>query len=410
VGIILLYTAPAVSAGCYCLLTQEATMNVFSNIVPALILSAVYFAFLHVNERYFYRKISHKMLFFVSFFLSFTLLGMATEFPLGILWMAAVVIAALDSGMELAVATHVVLMVQYAFLLLPQDKGFYRFSGCILFGMVLAFLFSLFQELNAAFYLALILLACDGVLQLIVYRFSIALLKENQMAALAEAGSVLFLVLAGIFYLKKYGVRQCRPDSEESFEKTEQLLEGLQEEQKEETRTEEARLQILIASDYELMLRMKGYSEELLKHSRKISTLSEQAAKVVGGNGLLAKAGGLYHEIGRMEDGKDYIEAGIRIGKEHNFPERLLAVMRQHSTDFELPESTEAAVVMLSDCIVSAGEYLIKSGKRGMISDEQIVNNIFQNRIKKGNLESAGMTLEQIRDLWNFYVENAFLE
>ena len=200
-------------------------------------------------------------------------------------------------------------------------------------------------------------------------------------------------VLTGIFYLKKYGTRQRSPDSGEPF-----LI------------AEEAQLKMLTASDYELMLCLKGYSEELLNHSCRIGTLSEQAAGVVGGNKLLAKAGGLYHEIGRMEDKKDYIEAGIRIGKEHNFPERLLAVMRQHSVVFELPESKEAAVVMLSDCIVSASEYLMKSEKRAKLSDEQIVNNIFQNRIKKGNLKSAGMTLEQIRDLWNFYIENAFLE
>ncbi len=393
IGVILLYTAPAVSVGCYCLLTQEAMIDAISGIVPALILSAMYFTFLHVNEGYFYQKISHKMLFFISFFLSFTLLGTAAGFPLGVLWMAAVVIAALDSGLELAVVTHVVLMIQYAFLILPQDNGFYRFFCYILFGMVAAFLFSLFKELNTAFYLALVLLACDGVLQLVVCRFSLAFLKENWITALVETGSVLFLVLTGIFYLKKYGTRQRSPDSGEPF-----LI------------AEEAQLKMLTASDYELMLCLKGYSEELLNHSCRIGTLSEQAAGVVGGNKLLAKAGGLYHEIGRMEDKKDYIEAGIRIGKEHNFPERLLAVMRQHSVVFELPESKEAAVVMLSDCIVSAREYLMKSEKQAKLSDEQIVNNIFQNRIKKGNLKSAGMTLEQIRDLWNFYIENAFLE
>lgn len=393
IGVILLYTAPTVSVGCYCLLTQEAVIDVFSVIVPTLILSVMYFTFLHVNEGYFYQKISHKLLFFISFFLSFTLLGMATGFSLGILWMAAIVIAALDSGMELAVATHVVLMIQYAFLFLPQDNGFYRFFCYILFGMVSALLFSLFKELNTVFYLALILLACDGVLQLVACRFSLAFLKENWLAALMETCSVLFFVLAGVLYLKKYGARQWRPDSEEAF-----------------AIAEEAQLQILIASDYELILRLGGYSEELLKHSLRIGALSEQAAGVVGGNKLLAKAGGLYHEIGRMEDKKDYIKAGIRIGKEYNFPERLLAVMRQHSTAFEFPESKEAAVVMLSDCIVSASEHLMKSGKRAGFSDEQIVNNIFQNRIKKGNLKSAGMTLEQIRDLWNFYIENAFLE
>ena len=45
IGVILLYTAPAVSVGCYCLLTQEAMIDAISGIVPALILSAMYITF-----------------------------------------------------------------------------------------------------------------------------------------------------------------------------------------------------------------------------------------------------------------------------------------------------------------------------------------------------------------------------
>lgn len=409
IGIVFIYTAPAASVGCYCLLTHETVIDAFSNIVLALILAGMYFTFLHVNQGYFYQKISHKLLFFISFFMSFVFLGMATGLPVGIFWMTAVVITALDCGIELAVATHVALMIQYASLLLPLDNGFYRFSGCILFGVVTALLFSLLKSLDSVFYLALILFACDGILQLVACRFSFSLLKENWIAALVETGSVLFFVLTGIIYLKKYGARQWMPKKEDYSEPAGQMLENTEEEQTErKIQQEEARLQTLIAPDYELLLRLQGYSEELLRHSQRISALSAGAAEAIGGNIMLAKAGGLYHEIGRMEDEDDYIEAGTRIGQEYDFPEKLLAVMRQHSTGFELPKSMEAAVVMLSDCIVSTSEFLVKNGKREMLSDEQLINSIFQNRLEKGNLEFAGMTLKQIQDLQDFYIRNAF--
>ena len=409
IGIVFLYTAPAASVGCYCLLTHETIIDAFSNIVLALILAGMYFTFLHVNQGYFYQKISHKLLFFISFFMSFVFLGMATGLPVGIFWMTAVVITALDCGIELAVATHVALMIQYASLLLPLDNGFYRFSGCILFGVVAALLFSLLKSLDSVFYLALILFACDGILQLVACKFSFSLLKENWIAALVETGSVLFFVLIGIIYLKKYGARQWMPKKEDYSEPAGQMIENTEEEQAErKIQQEEARLQMLIAPDYELLLRLQGYSEELLQHSQRISALSAGAAEAIGGNIMLAKAGGLYHEIGRIEDEDDYIEAGTRIGQEYDFPEKLLAVMRQHSTGFELPKSMEAAVVMLSDCIVSTSEFLVKNGKREMLSDEQLINSIFQNRLEKGNLEFAGMTLEQIQDLQNFYIRNAF--
>lgn len=409
IGIVFIYTAPVASVGCYCLLTHETIIDAFSNIVLALILAGMYFTFLHVNQGYFYQKISHKLLFFISFFMSFVFLGMATGLPVGIFWMTAVVITALDCGIELAVATHVALMIQYASLLLPLDNGFYRFSGCILFGVVAALLFSLLKSLDSVFYLALILFACDGILQLVACKFSFSLLKENWIAALVETGSVLFFVLIGIIYLKKYGARQWMPKKEDYSEPAGQMIENTEEEQAErKIQQEEARLQMLIAPDYELLLRLQGYSEELLQHSQRISALSAGAAEAIGGNIMLAKAGGLYHEIGRIEDEDDYIEAGTRIGQEYDFPEKLLAVMRQHSTGFELPKSMEAAVVMLSDCIVSTSEFLVKNGKREMLSDEQLINSIFQNRLEKGNLEFAGMTLEQIQDLQNFYIRNAF--
>ena len=84
--------------------------------------------------------------------------------------------------------------------------------------------------------------------------------------------------------------------------------------------------------------------------------------------------------------------------------------MRQHSTGFELPKSAEAAVVMLCDCIISTSEYLTKSGRRAKISDTQLVTSIFQNRLEKGNLQYAGMTVEQIQTLKEFYIENTFAE
>ncbi len=425
IGIIFLYSAPAASVGFYCLLNHETAIDAFSNIVLALILAGIYFTFLHVNQGYFYQKISHKLLYFISFFLSFVFLGLATGLPVGLLWLAAVVVAALDGGVELAVATHFALMVQYASLLLPKDNGFYRFSGCILFGMVTALLFSLLKGLDAIFYLALILLACDGILQFVTCRFNLSVLQKHWLEAMIEVGSVLALVLFGGFYIKKCGARQWKPEhgffpgkEEQAEESKEEMPEPTPKEQElfieegkqpEQESIEAKQLEILASSDYGLMLRLKEYSEELFSHSLKIGELSGQAALAVGGDEMLARAGGLYHEIGRMEDGNDYIEAGIRIGREYGFPENLLAVMRQHSTGFELPKSMEAAIVMLSDCIVSTSEYLVKNGRRELLSDEQLVNSIFQNRLEKGNLKYAGMTTEQIQDLLEFYIGNAFV-
>lgn len=416
IGTVLLYMAPMFSVGIYCMLLHKTVIDAFSNIVLALILVGGYFTFLHVNRDYFYQKISHKLLYFGSFFLSFVLLGAGTKFPVGVFWMAAVVIAALGCGIELAIATQVVLMVQYTLLLLPQDNGFYRFSGYLLLGIVIALLFSILKGMDAIPYLALILAACDGILQFVVYHFNLALMQDAVIEITVEIVSVLVFALAGAGYLRVYGARRWAGDENREADKiVEQAVEdsGILEEEVSQNdellQKELIRLKQLTASDFELLIRLQSYSQSLMLHSQKIGELSEKAAAAIGGNAVLAKAGGLYHEIGRMEDENDYIEAGTRIGQEYDFPDSLLAVMRQHSTGFEFPKSAEAAVVMLSDCIISTSEYLEKSGKRNSISDEQLVYSIFQNRLEKGNLEHAGMTSEQIQSLREFYAKNTFI-
>ena len=83
-------------------------------------------------------------------------------------------------------------------------------------------------------------------------------------------------------------------------------------------------------------------------------------------------------------------------------------MIRQHSTGFEKPKSIEAAIVMLSDCIISTSEYLEKTGDRQAVSDEKLIESIFNNRIEKGNLEDVYITDEKIEALKKFYIENAF--
>ena len=440
---------------------------------------------MHINQNHLYQKISNPLLYFCSFFLSCVLLGGSSGISLGVFWMLAVVVAALSSGMELALSTHIVLMVQYALLILPKDSGFYRFLAYILLGLVVALLFSQLKDKKAVAYLALILAACDGVLQCVVFQFNLVKMSADITGIIVELISILVFVGIGFVYLQKCAVAVDAVESEaeaskeatESVtdrdvaeEKTEEVIAEVTEmeveataeeavvdvsemevedtyeeaavetaelevedsdeettvhvseieveataeerrtEESEKTETEEFVLQRVTEPGYELMERLKAYSDILYTHSERISLLSEKAARVIGGNAQLAKAAGMYHELGRVENESDYIEAGTKIGQEHGFSDELLAVMRQHSTGFELPKSAEAAIVMLSDCIISTSDFLAKSGKREKISDKQLVTSIFQNRLNKGNLEQSGMTEEQIQTLKEFYIENTFVK
>lgn len=186
----LLYAAPIASSGIYGIIRRADAISILSDLVIALILATVYLTCLRVNQKSFYLKIKMPLLYFASLFVSFVFLGIRAGFPVGILWMAAVVVAALGSGMEVAVATHLFLMIQYVLVLFPQDEGFYSFAAYILMGMVLALLFSQLKGVEAVPYLTIILLASNGVMQCVVYHLDLDDMRTHMFAILIDRKSV----------------------------------------------------------------------------------------------------------------------------------------------------------------------------------------------------------------------------
>ena len=80
------------------------------------------------------------------------------------------------------------------------------------------------------------------------------------------------------------------------------------------------KLSLILEADFGLLLRLQEFSGQLFIHSMTISSVSAQAARHMGGNVLLAQAGGLYHEIGRITGDSNYIDAGVKLAEEYDFP------------------------------------------------------------------------------------------
>lgn len=159
--------------------------------------------------------------------------------------------------------------------------------------------------------------------------------------------------------------------------------------------------ELLIADDNVLLKRIREYSEALYQHSAMIGDISERAANLIGADPTLAKAGGLYHEVGKII-GKDYIEEGQKIADEYAFPNALKEILRQHNIKHEKPASVEAAIVMLTDNVLSTVEYIIKTGDNKFTSDK-IIDNIFQMRMDKGTFDESGLSLKDYKVLKEFY-------
>lgn len=159
--------------------------------------------------------------------------------------------------------------------------------------------------------------------------------------------------------------------------------------------------EVLCNLNNELLMKLKQFSENLYSHSLFIGDLSSRAAKEIGANDMLAFAGGLYHEIGKI-NGKNYIEEGLNIADEHAFPKELKAIMKEHNIKYEKPSSIEAAIVMLSDSVVSTIEYIEKNNDHRYTTNK-VIDNIFQMRMDKGTFDAATFSLKDYKSLKEFY-------
>jgi len=268
----------------------------------------------------------------------------------------------------------------------------------ILYLLVLGTVICLFsvtiKKLSSLGYGVVIILSIQLILLLINHNFLLEdTLKVNTLYSLLSS---LVIIASGwcIFYLyqKRTGLSL--------------------EEQKESITAEELRLTEILNPEFPLLKRLKNTSVTLYKHSLLIGEIAGKAAKAAGVDEMIARAGGMYHQIGRLEN-KEYVEDGLKLAREYQLPDSVEDMIKQHNLKYEKPQTPEAAIVMLTISIVSMLEYLEKDGGglKGTSKDntgvpiEKIVDNIFQMRLTKGSLDESGLTLKQYNRLKEFFLQ-----
>lgn len=153
--------------------------------------------------------------------------------------------------------------------------------------------------------------------------------------------------------------------------------------------------------DYELRLRLQKELPEVYSHSLMVAQVSEAAAKELQVDESLCYAGGLYHEIGRLED-KDYIQAGILLAKAKHFPDKLIVILEQHNVRGGVAKTPEAAIVMMTDSVLSVIE---RVGEKTVPEQKEMIKKLFNLRVEQGALEASGLSLREYRKLLCFFID-----
>ena len=353
----------------------------------ALILGGIFLMLLHGREDFLWKQIASKAGYLVIFAFCVCLIGVASRYSVGVLWMLLLIVVGYQKEQELKVFTFGMLMAVYLCnaLMVHQQIGLLEYY--LVMGIALLLILSLVHKKEEIPYAGVILLTLCLALLIFQNKFDFRAMWQNRFAVVLEIGSLVFLLLVCVMLIMWQEGETIDTVSERTV--LENGLFGF------------------LQDDFELLQQLKE-NEELYHHSYEISRVSTLAAREIGCDSMLAGVGGMYHEAGRLLDQNNYMEANRVLAEKYQFPVSLQDVIRQHNTGSEVPKSREAAIVMLSDCILSTSEYLEKSGKRAVISDEKLVKSIFSNRLAKGSLKESGLSQEEIHQLEEFYISHAF--
>ena len=190
------------------------------------------------------------------------------------------------------------------------------------------------------------------------------------------------------------------------------------------------------------------------QHTLTIARLAESAANAIGANGLQAKVGAYFHDVGKitraeyfvenqMEIGnkhdkikpeqsvkliREHVMDGIKIARQYNLPERIIDFIPTHhgtttikyfldkareenpDVDESLfcypgprPHSRETAIVMLADAVEATARALTDPNTRTI---SETVDQIIKRRFTDGQLDECDLTLADLTRIREAFVRN----
>lgn len=211
------------------------------------------------------------------------------------------------------------------------------------------------------------------------------------------------------------------------------------------------------------MLELSNPNQPLLKrllveapgtynHSIIVANLAEAAAEAVGADGLLARVGSYFHDVGKlkrpyffienqfmMDNPHDkyppslsalvitaHIKDGVELAKEYKLPQIVIDIIQQHhgntlvnyfyhkakesgdaadESDYRYPgptpRSKEAAIVMLADCVEAAVRSLAQPTPNRI---DNMVRKIVKDRLNDGQLDECDITLKELDSIGTAFV------
>ena len=221
-----------------------------------------------------------------------------------------------------------------------------------------------------------------------------------------------------------------------------------------------SRLRELSDTNNKLLQELSTKAPGSFQHSLQVANMSQEAARKIGGNVMLAKVGALYHDVGKINNpqcfienkmgGVDYhanlspkesardiikhVQDGVEIAKKYRLPQAIISFIETHHAntetryfyitycnnggdpndlpDFtykgELPSTKEQVIVMLADSIEAASRTL---GDYSEDNISKLVDNIIKDRISNSVLDNADISMREInilKEMFKNYISHVY--
>lgn len=220
----------------------------------------------------------------------------------------------------------------------------------------------------------------------------------------------------------------------------------------------QSKLLELMNSDLPIFRKMAMEAPGSFHHSLIVATMAENAAEEINMDPMLVKAGGLYHDIGKIKRPEYFIEnraqnpdihkdlkpsmstlviinhvkEGLEEAKKLKLPKKIREMIAQHhgsslvryfyekakeKYDPEMqkigdesyrysgpkPESKEAGLIMLADSVEAASRSLKSPTKASL---KKVISDIFNNYLQDGQLDESDFSLKELRAVANSFLSS----
>lgn len=383
--------------------------------IISLLLTSIVVFYIRFKLTVLYSDKILKAIFAINYLTSLALLLFVPEPDVFCFWMLGSLNVAMLVDLKLGLIVHFALSVFMGSCYKPQPETIIQ---VMLIGFLMIILSGALKQKDTVIYAAIIILSSDITLAFTLNNFIFK--SSNGFNYIYSLFSILIIVILAFTiyilcskYRKKDDLHSKHGDLHNLKLKASELSEEISNQNfgiKDQNYSEKlgdnvfSSYDILCDHDNTLLVKFKEYSETLFAHSMRIADLSFRAAIEIGADAKLALAGGLYHEIGKIKGGANYIEDSLAIADEHKFPIELKNIIKEHNIKYGKPNSLEAAIVMLSDSVESTISYIMKA-EGDKYSPDKIIDSIFKLRMDKGYFDTCPLKINDFKKLKEFYIK-----